>query len=478
MPVQILQADAFVIELDTRMPFKYGIATMTRAPHLFVRVVVRVDGEEFTGVSADHLPPKWFTKVAEKPIGEEVREMMDVVQHALEVARGMSAETAFDLWQELYDRQLEWGKLRRLPPLLSNFGATFVERGLIEAVCKLNDMSFEKAVRQNVLGIRLDALDSRLAGLTPAELLPKASLRTVIARHTVGMADPLVDSDIPANDRLNDGLPQSLAACIDTYGLRHLKVKLSGDIEQDIDRLQQVTGVLASRENNGFLLTLDGNEQFRSLRTFQDYWERFSKTESVAFVFDRLMFVEQPFHREMALDEDMLSGLTDWSNRPPIIIDESDAEIESIKQAVQLGYNGTSHKNCKGVFKGVFAACLLEFLRRGQPSAKYIMSGEDLANIGPVALLQDLAVAAALGVNSVERNGHHYFAGLSAFPRLVHQQVLEAHADLYHQGPREWPCLKINQGVLRLDTVIDAPLGVGFELDVEQFSPIDAWQDE
>ena len=34
------------------------------------------------------------------------------------------------------------------------------------------------------------------------------------------------------------------------------------------------------------------------------------------------------------------------------------------------------------------------------------MSGEDLANVGPVALLNDLAVMSVLGVEDVERNGH------------------------------------------------------------------------
>jgi hypothetical protein len=33
-----------------------------------------------------------------------------------------------------------------------------------------------------------------------------------------------------------------------------------------------------------------------------------------------------------------------------------------------------------------------------------MMSGEDLCNTGPIALLQDLAVMAALGIESVERN--------------------------------------------------------------------------
>ena len=65
------------------------------------------------------------------------------------------------------------------------------------------------------------------------------------------------------------------------------------------------------------------------------------------------MFVEQPFHRDMALDPDVLHDLAAWRVRPTLIIDESDAELDSLPRALALGYHGTSHKNCKGVFKGV-----------------------------------------------------------------------------------------------------------------------------
>ena len=44
-----------------------GIATMTRLPHVFVRVQLDVDGQAQWGISADHLPPKWFTKVPLRP---------------------------------------------------------------------------------------------------------------------------------------------------------------------------------------------------------------------------------------------------------------------------------------------------------------------------------------------------------------------------------------------------------------------------
>jgi hypothetical protein len=475
MGVRILHGDVHLIDLKTRLPFKYGIATMTRAPQAFVRLLVEVDGQRAMGVAADVLPPKWFTKVPEKPLADEIDEMLVVIDRAVASAADLRGATAFDVWRQHYESQSDWGRAAQLPPLLSQFGTTLVERALIEACCKLAGRCFADLIRSGGLGLDLDFFDPWLAGCTPAELLPPEPLRQVTARHTVGLADPLESSEIEPAARLGDGLPQALSECIERYGLLHFKLKLSGQAAPDIERLVRIAAVLQQHAAGDFRFTLDGNEAFRSLEAFRDYWRALSAAPSLAGFFDRLLFVEQPFHRDVALDADVLGGLRDWAERPVLIIDESDAELDSLPRALALGYHGTSHKNCKGVFKGVANACLLAALRRESPGQRLLMSGEDLANIGPVALLQDLAVVATLGVSSVERNGHHYFAGLSAFPRPVQQQILACHGDLYAASSRGWPTLKITGGRLQLDSIVAAPLGVGFELDVSRFTPRSAW---
>jgi hypothetical protein len=101
------------------------------------------------------------------------------------------------------------------------------------------------------------------------------------------------------------------------------------------------------------------------------------------------------------------------------------------------------------------------------------MSGEDLCNIGPVALLQDLAVMGALGIGSVERNGHHYHAGLSQFPNPLQEQVLACHGDLYERSQAGWPAVRITEGEMELSSLHRAPFGVGFLLDVGQFKPVE-----
>ena len=55
--IRVCEADLHLHNLHTRMPFKYGIATMTHMPMAFVRVALEVDGRTTLGVAADLLPP-------------------------------------------------------------------------------------------------------------------------------------------------------------------------------------------------------------------------------------------------------------------------------------------------------------------------------------------------------------------------------------------------------------------------------------
>jgi len=476
MNIQIQHADVHLIDLRTRLPAKYGIVTMTGAPHAFIRTQVEVDGRVHSGIAADNLPPKWFKKDLRQALDEETDEMLRVIEHAVSASVGMKGSSAFDVWKKLDAVQQDWGRAHNLPSLLSNFGTALVERALVEAICKSLGSPFARAVGSSAMGIRLGEMDKRLVGFQPADLLPRQPRQRVIARHTVGMADPLTDDDISADNRLNDGLPQSLAEYIQRYGLKHFKIKISGDVGQDRDRLQRTADVVDKHVTTSAAITFDGNEHFLSLPEFREYWAQLTETAALQPLLARLLFVEQPFHRDVALDRDVLSELNRWSDCPKLIIDESDAEQDSLARALELGYHGKGFKNCKGVFRGVAGACLLEKLRRDSPDSSFLLSGEDLANVGPVGLMQDLAVAASLGIESIERNGHHFFAGLSAFPQSVQQQVLQHHGDLYDRSHIGWPTVRIERGELNLQSVNAAPLGVGFELDVEQFQEASRWR--
>src|SRR5262249_25786342 len=131
MTLRIRDGSIHVLDLETRMPFKYGIATMTRAPHAFVRLDVEIDGQVHAGIAADLLPPKWFTKDPARTLEDEVAEMGRVIAHAVRCAIGMTAADAFTLWRQVWDEQAFWGLRLDLPPLLVHFGTSLVERAVI-----------------------------------------------------------------------------------------------------------------------------------------------------------------------------------------------------------------------------------------------------------------------------------------------------------------------------------------------------------
>jgi hypothetical protein len=467
MRLCVVEYELRLTRVRLRIPFRYGIATMTEMPYLFLRLRLEVAGRSAWGMAADCLPAKWFTKDPARAVEDEVGEMLRVIAHAAEAARGVAGESAFAVWREVHARQSTWATENRLPPLLAHFGTSLVERAVIEAVCRDAGRPFAELLRVGALGVRLEEIHPVLLGSSPADWLPASPLTRVRARHTVGLADALTEADIPAAERLSDGLPQSLEACIARYGLGHFKVKVTGQLDADLERTRRVAEVIQRGTRGEFAFSLDGNEAFKSVGEFQDYWRRLAAEPALREFLTRLMFVEQPLHRAMALAEEVGPALAAWRDAPPLIIDESDGELGSVARALALGYAGASHKNCKGVFKGVANRCLIAQRQRAEPARRFWMSGEDLCGVGPVAVVQDLAVQAALGNASVERNGHHYVAGLSAFPAAMQQAMLTAHPDLYAPAPAGWPTVRIASGEIELGTVNAAPLGVAPALDLE-----------
>lgn len=471
MPIEITDVQMHVLNMNTRFPFKYGIASLVALPHLFVRVEAEVDGKSSVGLSADGLPPKWFTKNPTAPFDDDLDEMLSVIRNAVHLVQSAGpAESAFTLWETVYQGQEAWSKSTAYPPLLWAFGVSLVERAVIDAVCRANDTTFAAAVRDGSLGIRLGAIHPELDGRQPSELLVDAPLKTIQVRHTVGLADPLTVSDIPAEERLSDGLPHSLEDNIEVYGLTHLKIKLCGDADPDRARLKEIAGLMSGRQ---CAFTLDGNEQYTELRPFRELWEAIRSDAELNAFLKGLIFVEQPLHRDVALSDDAASVLVDWDECPPMIIDESDGSLDSSRRALDCGYVGTSHKNCKGVFKGIANACLMA-KREQETGKRHVLSSEDLANVGPVALTQDLAVLATLGITHSERNGHHYFAGLSMFPEEVQSQILDTHGSLY-TSDGSFPRLAVADGSLDVSSVVGAPFGYGFDLDTTRYTPLDAW---
>ncbi len=450
----------FVQPTRTRFPFRYGIASMTDVPHLFVRTQVRIGDATSLGLTSEGLPPKWFTKNPATTFEQDLPEMLAVIRHAAKLAQqiAQTPATFFEFWRELYRQQGRWTQARSLAPLLANLGVSLVERAVLDGLCRLAQQPLHRLVAENRLGLRLGEIYAELGTAAPSDWLPAAPLASCFVRHTVGLGDALSPADIPPSERVDDGLPQDLESCIRAYGLRYFKVKLFADAARDLPRLRDLAHLLGRATDGNYFITLDGNENFRDTAHFREFWESAAADADLRELWRRVILVEQPVHRDRALSDEAGAALRAWPERPPLIIDESDGAVGDLARALALGYAGTSHKNCKGIVKGIANACLLE--KRRQDGERVVLTGEDLCNLGPVALLQDLSLMALLGIEHVERNGHHYYRGLSVWPPDWQSATLVAHGDLYESHREGFARLRIRAGRIQLGSVNAAPFGV------------------
>ena len=433
---------------------------MTEVPYLFVQAEVTFAGVTSVGLSADLLPPKWFTKdPASDYLNDDLPQMLATISNAAEVAVEVGQQPSlFEWWLQLYERQSAWGKQHAIAPLLAGFGVSLIERAVLDAACRAVNLPVHRFLRENRAQIEFARVRPELRDVSPTDVIVRTPAERILVRHTIGISDPLTAAEISAGDRVDDGLPHSLTANLRTYGLRYFKIKLSGNHNLDQERLKAIRRVITSEIEDEVYFTLDGNENFPDIEEFREqYRSHLADPDLKDFLERGLLFVEQPLHREQALEESVCRTLESWPSAPPLIIDESDADLGSLPEALRLGYSGTSHKNCKGVIKGLVNAATIGQARRSNP--QLILSGEDLANLGPVALLQDLAIASALGIPHVERNGHHYFAGISGFPSEIQHATLQSHGDLYQRTANGVISLALKDGSLRLGSVLAAPFG-------------------
>ncbi len=456
----------------TRLPFLYGKAVLTKCPQATLRVVVDVNGREQHGYSGDCLPPAWFDKSGTRDYRGQIEDMLHVIglarQAALDIA--LRPVSFFPCWYEIYRRVHKEGTAQGLNPLLCSFGVSMVERALMDALARSSGMSLAQAFQENIFGVDAGRVYEELRDVAPRQWLPERPLESAYVRQTVGFADPLEVAEIPDGQRLSDGSPQALEEYITRHGIQYFKVKISGQLDQDLDRLRRFAQVVERHRGPDYQLTLDGNEQFASLGQFAAWVDAVRAESALKTLWENLLALEQPLERNVALSESA-RGIGELAGEVPVILDESDGTLDAFPKAKDLGYRGVSSKNCKGPIKSLLNAGLIwKWNNQGQDS-HYIMTGEDLCTVGIIPVQADLCLTALLGLTHVERNGHHYHPGLDYLPQRDREAALQTHSDFYeerhgHVFPR------IEQGKMSLAS-LQCP-GFGFAVEPRDEDWIDA----
>ena len=422
--LRIAALDFLERDVRLRMPFRFGVVTLTESPQAFVRCRIRTeDGREGEGAAAELLAPKWFDKNPALSNEDNYEQLRASLRAARERYLVHGAETAW--------RHSSPGK-----GLVENYGPALIDRAVLDALLRALGISFYKAIQQNVIGAEpFEGIDlpSFLAGLKP--------LWRIAARHTVGLVDPITAADIKV--RVDDGLPETLEEVVARYRHRWFKLKVGGDAGADAERLAAIAAVL-DRTPDPYHVSLDGNEQYEDMAGVAELLRTMKSDRRLARLVASIVFIEQPVKRSAALERPV-EGI-----EKPVIIDESDDSLEAFPRARALGYKGVSSKTCKGIYKS-----LINRARCAAWGAEYFMTGEDLTIQPGLALQQDLALVSVLGLTHLERNGHHYVNGMADLPRAEQQAFLTAHPDLYEQSHGAVR-VRIENGELAIDS-LDCP---------------------
>lgn len=436
-----------------------------------VRLVLRdtTTGDETFGCAADRLSVRWLDKRPGREDLVKLEQLIELVHRARDIyLEQPEFETPFEIWERCHHRVMQAGRAAGQEDLTSSYASAQLERAVTDAVCRMQKLPLFQALKQDRLGVDPARVHPELAELKLPNLLPASPRTRFSIRHTVGLVDPLIDSDRKDDERIGDGLPETLREYVERDGVRHFKIKISGDPNHDLERLARIWDVIVHAEQP--VITLDANEAYDNLDVFTEFLTRLEADQ--VGLFQHIAYVEQPLPRALTFEPSTAPAIRRLAERKRMMIDEADGTVDAYRRARELGYQGTSHKNCKGFFKSLLNyAYTMHAALNGEDA---FLSAEDLSNLPVVPLHQDFTALGVLDLEHCERNGHHYNYGLSMLSPHDKQNALRHHPDLYEQRGDE-AFLRIRDGEVHCASLQCPGFGVRDEPDWASMTPMRKW---
>lgn len=433
-------------------PFRFGAVVISATPQVFVRVEIEVEGKgTATGASAEFLVAKWFDKRPHLSPEETVTELRRSLRIARELYLSHSGfETAFGLHAAIIGAQVEACAREDIPPLAAAYGPAEIDKAILDALLRCAGTNFFAGMTANIAGV--DARLSRdLADEDVAQFLAgRKRLEGVAIRHTVGMDDKVAGEGGVADIKEN-------------AGARYFKLKLNGDPRHDAERLTWIGRELATLPYD-YHVTLDANEQYADLSALSALIDQLDRDATLQPITAKLLYIEQPMPRDITRQ----SPLGALAQRD-FIVDEADDSYDAFPAARALGYRGISSKSCKGIYKSVINAT--RAAKWSASGEKAFIAGEDLTCQAGLAVQQDLALGALIGVTHAERNGHHYVDGFGETPAAEAEAFLTAHPDLYARDGDKIR-LAIHDGDLRTESLTTPGFATSVHPDWTTMQPL------
>jgi L-alanine-DL-glutamate epimerase-like enolase superfamily enzyme len=391
-----------------RAPYKFGGVPVDRATILNVNVAVRTrDGKTAKGFGSMPLGNVWSFPSREMAYYRTLVAMKELAERVAEITSGYKEyghpiDINVALESEYLKAAAEISKTLALaapiPKLCTLVTASAFDAAVHDAFGKIHNRSCYQTYGRDLAPRDLASyLNADFKGeYLDRYILPKPKPQIAMF-HSVGGADAVLPSEL--KERINDGLPETLAEWIKFNGLTHIKIKLQGeDLKWDVERTVNIDRV-ASETNPkvAWKYCVDFNERCPNVEYVLEYLRKVKGLTPAGF--DRILYLEQPTARDLKANRQNV--MHEAAKLRPVVIDESLTDLESLLLAREMGYTGVALKACKGQSQAMLMAAA---------SQKYQMflTVQDLTCPG-ASLIHSVGIAARVpGVAGVEANSRQY----------------------------------------------------------------------
>ena len=446
-----------------RLPFRFGVITVTQGRQAVLRARIRdEDGREGWGVAAETLAAKWFDKdpaLTDAQNEHQLRRALELAAAATAGGRRRTPPSAIS--PTATPRTSPPAGARRLNPLVASYGRALLDRAVLDALLKLQGVSFFAGMRAEYRrhgAARGGARPRRL------RLRRHAGRPAAAAQHRMRATRSGWSTRSPPPTR-----PSAwTTACrrrwrrwSATYRHRYWKLKVGGE------RRGRCGPAVAHRRRarpRCRRLPRHARRQ-RAVRGRRGRRRAVARDGggAAAGAAPRL----DPLHRAAG---EARAGAGDRHGgarrlRGPSSSTRATARWTPSPRAQALGYAGVSSKACKGVWRSLINLARCRAWNAEAGADRYFMSAEDLTTLAGVCVQQDLALVALLGLHACRaqrpplrrrlRRPPEGRGGSASWRRIP---------DLYADTPRG-PRLAIRDGVLEIGSLDTPGLGATAEPD-------------
>jgi hypothetical protein len=424
--ISVIAARLYFIPIQTRVPLKFGIETVTSVTCARVCVTVqdragrRAEGWGETPLSVQWV---WPGKLPYELRHEALKAFCvklaeawasgDSFGHPIEIGYAFQEEL-LPVLRTRYNR--ENAKLgEAMPWLAALVCCSAFDLAVHDAYGRLHERStyatYNSQWMNRDLGEYLAPASPGISfhGQYPAYYLVVDRPNRLRAWHLVGGLDPVSKSDLKG-DEPNDGYPVLLSDWITRDGLKCLKVKLRGnDAAWDYERILRV-GAIAIAHGVEWL-SADFNCTVTEPVYVNEMLDRLR--DEHPRVYGMILYVEQPFPYEL---EEHPIQVQSVSARKPLFLDESAHDWKMVKLGRELGWTGVALKTCKTQTGAILSACWAT-------AHGMALMVQDLTNPMLAQIPHALLAAHAGTIMGVETNAMQFYPEASKAEAKIHPRL-------------------------------------------------------